>query len=83
MLFLLWSAGTRLSLLLKESLTSSKEYSSQNSVVTEEVTPDPPQPTIFNQESILNYPKDLPSDEYQQMAEAWGRLTNDEDFSQA
>ena len=39
--------------------------------------------TVFNQEAVLNYLKDLPSDEYQQMAEAWGRMTNDEDFSQA
>ena len=38
---------------------------------------------MFNQESVLNYLKDLPSDEYQQMAEAWGKMTNEEDFSQA
>ena len=41
------------------------------------------QTTTFMQESVLNYLKDLPTDEYQQMAEAWGRLTTEEDFSQA
>ena len=41
------------------------------------------QTTTFTQESVLNYLKDLPTDEYQQMAEAWGRLTMEEDFSQA
>ena len=37
----------------------------------------------FTQENILNYLKDLPMDEYQQMAEAWGKMTTEEDFSQA
>ena len=41
------------------------------------------QTTTFTQESVLNYLKDLPTEEYQQMAEAWGRITTDEDFSQA
>ena len=40
-------------------------------------------PIVFNQEAVLNYLKELPSDEYQQMAEAWGKMTNNEDFSQA
>ena len=37
----------------------------------------------FTQESVLNYLKDLLTDEYQQMAEVWGRMTTEEDFSQA
>ena len=41
------------------------------------------QTTTFTQESVLNYLKDLPTEEYQQMAEAWGRITTEEDFSQA
>jgi hypothetical protein len=49
-----------------------------------EAAPEPPVTTMtFNHENVLNYLKDLPSDEYQQMAEAWGRMTNDKDFSQA
>ena len=40
-------------------------------------------PTVFSQEAVLDYLKNLPNDEYQQMAEAWGKMTNDEDFSQA
>ena len=41
------------------------------------------QTTTLTPENILNYLKDLPTDEYQQMAEAWGKLTMEEDFSQA
>ena len=41
------------------------------------------QMTTFTQENVLNYLKDLLTDEYQQMAEAWGRLITEEDFSQA
>ena len=41
------------------------------------------QTMTFTQENVLNYLKELPTDEYQQMAEAWGRLTTEEDFSQA
>ena len=41
------------------------------------------QTMTFTQENVLNYLKDLPTDEYQQMAEAWGKLTMEEDFSQA
>jgi hypothetical protein len=44
---------------------------------TEEATPS------LNQENILNYFKDLLNDEYQQMAEAWGRMSNEEGFGQA
>ena len=41
------------------------------------------QTMTFTQENVLNYLKDLPTEEYQQMAEAWGRITTEEDFSQA
>ena len=41
------------------------------------------QTTALTQEDVLNFLRDLPTDEYQQMAEAWGRLTTDEDFPQA
>jgi hypothetical protein len=55
-------------------------------MVGEETTPvisATSQTTTLSQESVLNYLKDLPTDEYQQMAEAWGKLTMEEDFSQA
>ena len=41
------------------------------------------QTTTFTHKNVLNYLKELPTDEYQQMAEAWGKLTTEEDFSQA
>ena len=41
------------------------------------------QMTTLTQENVLNFLRDLPTDEYQQMAEAWGKLTTEEDFSQA
>ena len=41
------------------------------------------QTTTLTQENVLNFLRDLPTNEYQQMAEAWGRLTTEEDFSQA
>ena len=41
------------------------------------------QTTTLTQENVLNFLRDLPTDEYQQMAEAWGKLTTEEDFSQA
>ena len=41
------------------------------------------QTTTFTQENVLNYLKDLSTEEYQQMTEAWGRITTEEDFSQA
>ena len=41
------------------------------------------QTTTLTQESVLNFLQDLPTDEYQQMAEVWGKLTTEEDFSQA
>ena len=54
--------------------------------MTEEVALSPvvtSQTTAFTPENVLNYLKDLPTDEYQQMAEAWGKMTTEEDFSQA
>ena len=41
------------------------------------------QTTALMQENVLNFLWDLPTDEYQQMAEAWGKMTTEEDFSQA
>ena len=41
------------------------------------------QTTTFTQENVLNYLKELLTDKYQQMAEAWGKMTTEEDFSQA
>ena len=41
------------------------------------------QTTTLTQENVLNFLRDLPVDEYQQMAEVWGKLTMEEDFSQA
>ena len=41
------------------------------------------QTTALTQENVLNFLRDLPVDEYQQMAEAWGKLMTEEDFSQA
>ena len=55
--------------------TVAEEPTTTNNVIS--------QTTTLTQESVLNFLKDLPTDEYQQMAEAWGRLTTDEDFSQA
>ena len=39
------------------------------------------QTITLTQENVLNFLRDLPTDEYQQMAEAWGKLTTEEDFS--
>ena len=54
--------------------------------VTEDTTSTPSvtsQMTTLTQENVLNFLKDLPTNEYQQMAEVWGKLTTEEDFSQA
>ena len=52
--------------------------------VTEDTTPNvTSQTTTLTQESVLNFLKDLLTNKYQQMAEAWGKLTTEEDFSQA
>ena len=55
-----------------EDTTSTSNVASQTS-----------QMTALTQENVLNFLRDLPTDEYQQMAEAWGKLTTEEDFSQA
>ena len=70
----------------KKTTTPSKPTPAKIAMVTEDV-PMPAnvtgQTTTLTQESVLNFLKDLPTDEYQQMAEAWGKLTTEEDFSQA
>ena len=71
---------------LKKTITSQKSPPAKIAAVTEEVTPIPnvsSQTMTFTPENVLNYLKDLPTDEYQQMAEAWGKMTTEEDFSQA
>jgi hypothetical protein len=40
-------------------------------------------PPTLTQENVLNYLNDLSNDEYQQMAEAWGKMSTEEDFGQA
>ena len=70
----------------KKMTTAQKPTPAKIATVTEEpaVTSSvTSQTTTLTQESVLNFLKDLPTDEYQQMAEAWGRLTTEEDFSQA
>ena len=70
----------------KKTATPSKPTTAKIAAVTEDVTPAPSvtsQTTTLTQESVLNFLRDLPTDEYQQMAEAWGKLTTEEDFSQA
>ena len=70
----------------KKTTTPSKTTPAKIATVTEDnastqnVTS---QTTTLTQESVLNFLRDLPTDEYQQMAEAWGKLTTEEDFSQA
>ena len=70
----------------KKTTVPQKAPPAKIATMTEDITPAPSmtsQTTALTQESILNYLKDLPTDEYQQMAEAWGKLTTEEDFSQA
>ena len=70
----------------KKTAMTQKPAPAKMAAVTEEpiaMTSVTSQTTTLTQESILNFLKDLPTDEYQQMAEAWGRLTTEEDFSQA
>ena len=70
----------------KKTATSLKPTPAKIATVAEETTPASSvtsQMTTLTQETILNFLKDLPTDEYQQMAKAWGRLTMEEDFSQA
>ena len=71
---------------LKKTAIPQKNPLAKIATVAEEATPVtsvPSQTMTLSQESVLNYLKDLPTDEYQQMAEAWGKLTMEEDFSQA
>ena len=71
---------------LKKIVNPQKNASAKIAVVTEEVTPTPvvsSQTMAFTPKNVLNYLKDLPTNEYQQMAEAWGKMTTEEDFSQA
>jgi hypothetical protein len=71
---------------LKKTTAPQKTPPAKIATVTEDTTPTPnviSQTTTLTQESVLNYLKDLPTDKYQQMAEAWGKLTMEEDFSQA
>ena len=70
----------------KKTATNQKPAPAKIAAVTEEPTTTTnvtSQTTTLTQEAVLNFLKDLPTDEYQQMAEVWGRLTTDEDFSQA
>ena len=62
----------------KKTATPSKPTPAKIATVAEDTTPASSvisQTTTLMQESVLNFLKDLPTDEYQQMAEAWGRLT--------
>ena len=71
---------------LKKTATPQKNPPAKIAAVAEEATPTPSMPshtTTFTPENVLNYLKDLPTEEYQQMAEAWGKMTMEEDFSQA
>ena len=70
----------------KKTATPQKSPPAKIAVVTEETTTALSvlsQTTTFTQENVLNYLKDLLTDEYQQMAEAWGKMMTEEDFSQA
>ena len=54
-------------------------------IITEGAVPTEPEmmTLTFNQESILNYLKELLSKEYQQMVEVWGKMSTGKDFGQA
>ena len=70
----------------KKNSTPSKTTPAKIATVAEDTAPTlnvTSQTTTLTQESVLNFLKDLPTDKYQQMAEAWGKLTTEEDFSQA
>ena len=70
----------------KKTASPPKNSPAKIATVVDDTTPTPSmtsQTTTLTQESVLNYLKDLPTNEYQQMAEAWGKLTTEEDFSQA
>ena len=85
-MLLLRSAGHISHSCSKKTTTSQKNPPAKIAVVMEEVTPIPSvssQMTTFTPKNVLNYLKDLPTNEYQQMAEAWGKMITEEDFSQA
>ena len=70
----------------KKAATPPKGPPAKIAIVAEEAASTPTvasQTTALTQKTMLNYLKDLPTNEYQQMAEAWGKLTMEEDFSQA
>ena len=70
----------------KKSTTPSKSTPAKIATMAEDTAPATSvmsQMMTLTQESVLNFLKDLLTDEYQQMAEAWGKLTMEEDFSQA
>ena len=70
----------------KKTITPPKATPAKIAMATEDDAPTQKvtsQTTTLMQESVLNFLQDLPTDEYQQMAEAWGKLTTEEDFSQA
>ena len=71
---------------LKKMTAPPKSTPAKIAAVTEDNVPTQnatSQTTTLMQESVLNFLRDLPTDEYQQMMEAWGKLTMEEDFSQA
>ena len=70
----------------KKTVAPQKSSPAKIAAVMEEVTPIPnmsSQTMTFTPENVLNYLKDLLTDKYQQMAKAWGKMTTEEDFSQA
>ena len=70
----------------KKTTAPPKPAPAKIAAVAEDTTSTPSvtsQTTALTQENVLNFLRDLPTDEYQQMAEAWGKLTTEEDFSQA
>ena len=70
----------------KKTIASPKSTPAKIVTMMEDATSTPSvtsQTMTLTQESVLNFLRDLPTDEYQQMAEAWGKLTTEEDFSQA
>ena len=70
----------------KKTATLQKSPPAKITIATDKTNPAPnvsSQTTTFMQENVLNYLKELPTDEYQQMAEAWGKMMTEEDFSPA
>ena len=70
----------------KKATTPPKSTPAKIAIVTEDNATAPTttsQTTTLTPKNVLNYLKDLLTDEYQQMAEAWGKMMTEEDFSQA